>query len=62
LGEIHDCDVLVPMIESHGGAKTAVDHFRARREALYRRLMRDLGGNRWAAFRRGVETMAQAGT
>jgi CHAD domain-containing protein len=60
LGEIHDCDVMVPMVEAHGGAQAAAKHFRARRELLYRRLVRDLAGERWVGFKNRVETMAQA--
>jgi CHAD domain-containing protein len=95
LGEIHDCDVMVPMVEAHmerlrgedlasvraasngavtpdanairaipnrrryRGLETAATYFRARRELLYRRLMRDLGGQRWLGFKDGVETMAR---
>jgi CHAD domain-containing protein len=97
LGEIHDCDVMVPMVEDHiqrlrmedlasvraasdgnvepdaaalrtapnrrryRGLETTATYFRARRELLYRRLMRELGGGRWSGFREGVDTMAGAG-
>jgi CHAD domain-containing protein len=96
LGEIHDCDVMVPMVEAHierlrgedlmavrarsdgaatpdakairsipnrrryRGLETAATYFRARRELLYGRLMKDLGGKRWMGFKDRVTTMARA--
>jgi CHAD domain-containing protein len=62
LGEIHDCDVMLPMVEAHGGLEAVAAHFRSRREVLHRRLMRDLDGKRWAGLRDGVAPMAQAGS
>jgi CHAD domain-containing protein len=97
LGAIHDCDVMVPMVEDHlqrlrmedlasvraasdgnvepdaaalrtapnrrryRGLETAATYFRARRELLYRQLMREMSGGHWPGFRDGVETMAGAG-
>ena len=94
LGEIHDCDVMVPMVAAHiellrvedlaavraasdgavnpdakavrstpnrrryRGLQTATTYFEARRELLYRRLMRDMKGQPWVGFRDGVATMA----
>jgi CHAD domain-containing protein len=94
LGEIHDCDVFVPLVESHlerlrnedlasvraasngavepdaaavrsapnrrryRGLETAATYFRARRELLYGKLLRELAGRRWTGFEDGVREMA----